>query len=178
MAYDTKTNQAVVAASSGAVGGPPPVLALVDLTTETVTEFTGIPGPPPYRQGYVNGVAVDSEDGIACTTTELDARVEFYDLKKQTGFPVMLPGGAGQLQSGENVEFDPVNKLFLVAQPYSSTGSGSSIQVYDTKGNLVESLNGFSFPISTNAMFALHPSERSGYVYGPTGVAEIQSFTY
>lgn len=178
MAYDTKTNRAVVAASSGAVGGPPPVLALVDLTTETVIEFTGIPGPPPYRQGYVNGIAVDSEDGIACTTTEVDARVEFYDLKRQTGFPVMLPGGAGQLQSGENVEFDPVNKLFLVAQPYSSTGSGSSIQVYDTKGNLVESLNGFSFPISTNAVFALHPSERSGYVYGPAGVAELQSFTY
>jgi hypothetical protein len=178
MAYDTKTNQAVVAAATGAVGGPPPKLALVDLTKGTVTEFTGIPGPPPFRQGYVNGIAVDSEDGIACTTTELDARVEFYNLKKKTGFAVALPGGAGQYQTGENVEYDPVNKLFLVAQPNSSTGPGSSIQVYDTQGNLVESLNGFSFPVSTNAMFALHPSDRSGYVYGPAGMAEIQSFTY
>jgi hypothetical protein len=178
MAYDTKTNQAVVAAATGAVGGPPPKLALVNLTAGTVTEFTGIPGPPPFRQGYVNGIAVDSADGIACTTTELDARVEFYTLKKKTGFAVTLPGGAGQYQSGENVEYDPVHKLFLVAQPHSSTGSGSSIQVYDTKGNLMESLNGFSFPVSTNAMFALHPSDRSGYVYGPSGMAELQSFTY
>ena len=126
----------------------------------------------------MNGIAVDSQDGIACTTTELDAQVEFYDLKKETGFAVPLPGGAGQLQSGENVEYDPVNKLFLIAQPYSSTGAGSSIQVYDTKGNLVESLDGFSFPISTGPMFALHPSERSGFVYGPIGMAELQSFTY
>ncbi len=178
MDYDTKTNQAVVASSLGEVGGPPPVIALADLAAGTVTEFTGIPGPPPYRQGSVNGIAVDSDDGIACTTTEVDARVEFYDLKQKTGFPVELPGGAGQLQSGENVEYDPVNKLFLIAQPYSSTGSGSSIQVYETKGNLVESLNGFSFPISTSPMFALHPSQRSGFVYGPVGVAELQSFTY
>ncbi|MFZ3342019.1 MAG: hypothetical protein WA213_14125 [Terriglobales bacterium] len=178
MGYDTATNQAVVASSSGEVGGPAPQIALVDLTTGKVTQFTGILGPPPYHQGTVNGIAVDSEDGIAVTTTELDARVEFYDLKKQSGFPVTLPGSPGQLQSGENVEYDAVNKLFLIAQPFSSTGAGSSIQVYDTKGNLVESLNGFSFPISTNAMFALQPSARSGFVYGPTGLAELESFTY
>ena len=178
MDYDGTTNQAVVAAATGAVGGPAPQIALVDLTTGKVIQFTGILGPPPYHQGFVNGIAVDSEDGIACTTTELDARVEFYNLKKQTGFAVTLPGSPGQLQSGENVEYDPVNKLFLIAQPYSSTGPGSSIQVYDTKGNLVESLDGFSFPISTGPMFALQPGARSGFVYGPTGVAELQSFTY
>jgi hypothetical protein len=178
MEYDTATNQAVVAASDGAVGGPAPQIALVDLTTGSVTQFTGLLGPPPYHQGYVNGIAVDSEDGIAMTTTELDAQVEFYNLKKESGFAVLLPGQPGQLQSGENVEYDPVNKLFLVAQPFSSTGPGSSIQVYDTKGNLVESLNGFNFPISTNAMFALKPSQRSGFVYGPSGMAELQSFTY
>ena len=125
----------------------------------------------------MNGIAVDSEDGIACTTTEIDAQVEFYDLNKQTGFAVPLPGGAGQLQSGENVEYDPINKLFLVAQPVSSTGPGSSIQVYDINGNLVESLNGFNFPISTGAMFQIHPSLRSGFVYG-TGLAELDLFTY
>src|ERR1035438_2670892 len=182
MAYDSKTNQAVVAASTGAVGGPPPVFALVDLTTGKVTEFNGLPGAPPFRAGTVNGLAVDSADGIACTTTELDFSVEFYNLKKKTGFAVTLPGATGQLQSGSDVEYDPVHKLFFVAQSVSSTGSGSSIQVYDTKGNLVESLNGFNFSNASNVVFthiALNPSNRSGYVDGPdSGVTEIQSFTY
>ena len=182
MAYDSQTDQAVVAASTGEVGGPPPVIALANLTTGAVAEFNGLPGAPPYRAGFVNGIAVDSSDGIACTTTELDFSVEFYDLKRKTGFAVTLPGASNQLQSGSDVEFDPVNKLFFVAQSVSSTGSGSSIQVYDTKGNLVESLNGFSFSNAANVVFthiALNPSNRSGYVDGPdSGVTEIQSFTY
>jgi hypothetical protein len=182
VAYETTTNQAVVAASTGAVGGPPPVFALVDLTKGTVNEFNGLPGPPPYRSGFVNGIAVDSADGIACTTTELDFRVEFYDLKKKTGFAVTLPGATDQIESGSDVEYDPIHKLFFVAQSVSSTGSGSSIQVYDTKGNLVESLNGFNFSNAFNVVFthiALNPSNRSGYVDGPdSGVTEIQSFTY
>ena len=182
VAYDSKTNQAVIAASTGAVGGPPPVFALVDLTTQKVVEFKGLPGPPPFRAGFVNGIAVDSADGIACTTTELDFSVEFYNLKKKTGFAVTLPGASSQLQSGSDVEFDPVHKLFFVAQSVSSTGPGSSIQVYDTKGNLVESLNGFNFSNTFNVVsthIALNPSNRSGYVDGPdAGVTEIQSFTY
>lgn len=182
VAYDSVTNQAVVAASDGAVGGPPPVLALVDLTTGTVNEFNGLAGPPPFRQGFVNGLAVDSADGIACTTTEVDFRVEFYDLKTETGFAVVLPGATSQLQSGSDVEFDPVHKLFFVAQSVSSTGAGSSIQVYNTKGKLVESLNGFNFSNASNVVFthiALNPSNRSGYVDGPdSGVTDIQSFTY
>ncbi len=124
VAYDSVTNQAVVASSNPAVGGPPPQIALVDLTTGAVDQFTGLPGPPPYRQGSINGLAVDSEDGIACTTTELDFRVEFYDLKTQSGFSVVLPKANGQLQSGSDVEFDPVHKLFFVAQSVSSTGDG------------------------------------------------------
>jgi hypothetical protein len=182
VAYDAVTNQAVVAASTGAVGGPAPVFALANLTTGKVTEFTGLAGPPPYGSGFVNGLAVDSEDGIAVTSTELDFSVEFYNLKKKTGFAVVLPGATDQIQSGSDVEYDPVNKLFFVAQSVSSTGSGSSIQVYDTKGNLVESLNGFSFSNSFNVVFthiALNPANRSGYVDGPdAGVTEIQSFTY
>lgn len=182
VAYDSTTNLAVVASSDGTVGGPPPVLALVDLAAGTVNEFKGIPGPPPFRQGSINGLAVDSEDGIACTTTEVDFRVEFYDLKKKTGFAVVLPGASGQLQSGSDVEFDPAHKLFFVAQSVSSTGPGSSIQVYTPKGRLVESLNGFSFSNASNVVFthiALNPSNRSGYVDGPdSGVTEIQSFTY
>jgi hypothetical protein len=182
IAYDSKTNQAVIAASTGAVGGPPPVVALVELTTGKVSEFNGLPGPPPYRAGTVNGIAVDSADGIACTTTELDFSVEFYNLKKKTGFAVTLPGATNQLQSGSDVEFDQIHNLFFVAQSVSSTGAGSSIQVYDTKGNLVESLNGFNFSNAFNVVFthiALNPTNRSGYVDGPdSGVTEIQSFTY
>jgi hypothetical protein len=182
VAYDSKRNRAVVAASDGAVGGPPPVIALVNLATGNVTKFLGIPGPPPFRQGFINGLAVDSADNIACTTTELDFRVEFYNLKTKTGLSVTLPGATGQLQSGSDVEFDPVNKLFFVAQSVSSTGSGSSIHVYDTKGNLVESLDGFNFSNASKVVFthiALNPSNRSGYVDGPDpGVTQVQSFTY
>jgi hypothetical protein len=75
-----------------------------------------------------------------------------------------------------------VHKLFLVAQSVSSTGTGSSIQVYNPQGKLVESLNGFNFSNASNVVsthHALHPANRSGYVDGPDpGVTEIQSFTY
>jgi hypothetical protein len=108
--------------------------------------------------------------------------VEFYNLKTQTGFAVVLPGATGQIQSGSDVEFDPVHKLFFVAQSSSSTAPGSSIQVYNTKGKLVESLNGFNFSNASNVVFthiALNPNTRSGYVDGPdAGVTELQSFTY
>jgi hypothetical protein len=182
VAYDSVTNLAIVASSDSAVGGPPPQIALVDLATGTVDQFTGIPGPPPFRQGSINGLAVDSEDGIAVTSTEVDFRIEFYNLKTQTGFAVVLPNANGQLQSGSDVEYDPINKLFFVAQSFSSTGSGSSIQVYNPQGKLVESLNGFNFSNASNVIgthIALNPSNRSGYVDGPdSGVTELQSFTY
>jgi hypothetical protein len=182
VAYDSVTNEAVVASSDSEVGGPPPQIALVDLTTGVVNQFTGIPGPFPFRQGSINGLAVDSEDGIACTTTEVDFRVEFYNLKTQTGFAEVLPGASGQIQSGTDVEYDPIHKLFFVAQSVSSTGSGSSIQVYNTQGKLVESLNGFNFSNASNVIgthIALNPGNRSGYVDGPaSNVTDIQSFTY
>jgi hypothetical protein len=182
VAYDSVTNEAVVASSDSAVGGPAPMIALVDLAAGTVNEFAGLRGPFPFRQGSINGLAVDSEDGIACTTTEVDFRVEFYNLQTQTGVAHVLPNATGQIQSGSDVEYDSVNKLFLVAQSVSSTGTGSSIQVYNIKGKLVESLNGFNFSNASNVVFthiALNPSNRTGYVDGPdSGVTEIQSFTY
>jgi hypothetical protein len=183
MAYDTVTNQAVIASSTGAVGGPAPQIALANLTTGDVTEFTGV-WEPPYGPGSVNGIAVDSEDGIAVTATELEGNITFYDLSKQTGFLVALPD-PGQVTSGTDVEFDPVHKLFFVAQQVSGTASGSSIQVYDTKGNFVESLNGFNFSDTSSVIgtyIALNPSNRSGFVNsaGPQGTQgdALQSFTY
>jgi hypothetical protein len=97
---------------------------------------------------------------------------------------VTLPfSGSQQIFSGADVEYDPIHKLFLVAQPVSSSApSGSTIYVYNIGGELVETLNGFSFSNAFNVVpmhIALHPKLRSGYVDGPdSGVTEIQSFTY
>ena len=87
----------------------------------------------------------DSQTGIACTTTEIDGGIELYDVAKKTGFNESLPNNAGQFGAGGFVANDPINGLFLVAQPHSSTGPGSSIQVYDENGTFVESVNGFGF---------------------------------
>lgn len=121
---------------------------------------------------------------LPAAPTEDDANVEFYDLSTQTGFTVQLPNSGGQqFFSGADVQFDPIHKLFLVAQPNSSSApSGSTIYVYDIHGNLQETINGFSFSNTFNvvaAHIALHPSLRSGYIDGPDqGVTELQAFTY
>jgi hypothetical protein len=177
LAYNTVTNQAILGGGDGCFRCAP-VIGVADLVNGTFTEFTGV------GFGFVNGIAVDSADNIACTTTEGDASVEFYDLTTQRGFTVVLPNSGGlQIFSGADVEFDPVNRVFLVAQPVSSTAStGSSIQVFGPKGKFLESINGFSFSNASNVIFAhiaLKPSNRSGFVDGPNaGVTEIQSFTY
>jgi hypothetical protein len=176
-AYDSATNQAVLGHAT--LGNPfiPGKVATVDLTTGTFTKFTGV------GLGDVNGLAVDPATGTACTTTEIDFSVEFYNLATQTGFSQPLPGATQQFFSGADVEFDSVNNLFLVAQPNSSTASsGSSIHVYDVSGNLIESINGLNFSNAFNvipAHIALNPGRRIGFVDGPDIAAgQIQSFTY
>jgi hypothetical protein len=177
LAYNSANNTALLGGGTGAFGRRP-VFAVVDLTAGTFSEFIGT------GFGFVNGLAIDAADGIACSTTEDDATVEFYDLHTQTGFGVILPGSGGQqFFSGADVEYDPINKVFLVAQPNSSTtGSGSTIYVYDIHGNLQETLNGFDFSNTFNVIpmhIALHPSQRIGYVDGPdAGVTELTQFTY
>jgi hypothetical protein len=176
MAYNTQTNQAILGGGDGCFGCLP-VIGVANLGQGTFSEFTGI------GFGFVNGIAVDSADNIACTTTEDDASVEFYDLTTESGFTVVLPNsGEEQFFSGADVEFDAIHKLFLVAQPNSSSSTGSSIYVYDTAGNLQETLNGFSFSNSFNvvaAHIAINPSKRTGFVDGPSsGVNEVQGFTY
>jgi hypothetical protein len=176
-AYDSATKQAVLGHST--LGNPfvPGKIATVDLNTGTFTKFTGV------GLGDVNGLAVDPATGTACTTTEIDFSVEFYNLATQTGFAQPLPGATQQFFSGADVEFDPVNNLFLVAQPNSSTASsGSSIHVYDVSGNLIESINGLNFSNAFNvipAHIALNPGKRIGFVDGPDiATGQIQSFTY
>ncbi|HEV3510084.1 MAG TPA: hypothetical protein VGS05_00180 [Candidatus Sulfotelmatobacter sp.] len=176
MAYNPATNQAILGGGDGCFGCFP-VIGLVDVGKGTFREFTGI------GFGFVNGIAVDPVDNIACTTTEDDASVEFYDLNTQAGFTVVLPNsGEQQFYSGADVEYDAIHKLFFVAQPNSSSASGSTIYVYDIDGVLQKTINGFSFSNAFNviaAHIALHPSTRTGFVDGPSSnVNEIQGFSY
>jgi hypothetical protein len=174
MAYNTVTNEAILGGGDGCFGCLP-VMGIADLTKGTFSEFTGI------GFGFINGIAVDSADNIACTTTEDDANVEFYDLTAQTGFTVILPNsGEQQIFSGADVEYDSTHKLFFVAQPVSSSSSGSSIYIYNTKGILEGTLNGFSFSNASTVIpvhIALNPSTRAGFVDGPSA-NQMQGFSY
>jgi hypothetical protein len=175
MAFDSKNNRAVLAGFNGVF--TPPLMGLVNLASGKVTEFVGV------GSGFPNGLAVDSTTGMACTTTLDDVSVQFYNLKKRTGFSETLPGANQPDEFGTEVAVDPVHHLFFVGQPNSSTQAGSSaIYVYDEKGTLKETLNGFHFNETFNIIpthIALNPSQRIGYVDGPDdGVTEIQSFTY
>jgi WD40 repeat protein len=171
VAIDTQTNQAVVAASNGGVFDIPQI-AEVDLATGDISQFTGL------GFGYVNGIAVDSQNHIACTSTEIDFSLEFYNLTTHTGFVVPLHNATNQSQSGRDVAFDPIHKLFFVGQEFSSTAlSGSSIQIFDEHGNFVKAINGLSLPASP-AHIALNPSRRMGYVIVTPALTQLQSFTY
>jgi hypothetical protein len=183
LAEDTVNNLAVMASSPsfGAAGGPPPVIWTVDLKSGKMTHFSGVSCPGSVGCGYANGIGYDSSTGIACTTTELDAGVEFYDVAKQTGIRVQLPNNASQLSAGAFVASDPLHGLFLIAQPVSSTsGSGSSIQIYNESGTLEESINGFSFSDASTVIpvrISINPTSRTGWVNGPQA-DQLQEFSY
>jgi hypothetical protein len=177
------TNKAIVLASNGQSPGPS-YINQVDLADGKVTTFLGI------GSGIVQGIAVDSADNIAVTTTFYDAGLEFYNLTTQTSFEETLPGipdNCNAACAGFDVEFDPIHKLFLVAQPISSqqrNSTTSTIYVYNTTGRLLETLNGFNFYTARFDVLpvhiALHPRDRSGFVdvTNNLGVGGIQSFTY
>lgn len=184
LSQDTVNNLAVIAVSpdAGAAGGPPPNIVTVDLKSGKLKQFAGANCPGSVGCGYANGIGFDSKTGIACTTTELDGGIEFYNVAKQTGFREQLPN-AGQFTAGAYVASDPIHKLFLVAQPQTSTGpqNTSSVQVYDEQGNFVESIDGLNFTFNSfqviGVRIALDPSKRQGWVNGPT-VQQLQEFTY
>jgi hypothetical protein len=106
VAQDTATNEAVIATSpdGGRVQGAAPINVLVNLKTRKQTQFTGL-NNGEFGAGFVNGLAVDSSTGIAATTTELNAQVEFYDLAQQTGVAAQLPctGETSQGNSGAGI---------------------------------------------------------------------------
>jgi hypothetical protein len=170
-AVNSQTGEAVVAASTGGILTLPK-LATVNLTTSQVSEFTGL------GFGFVNGLAVDSATNTACTTSEVDFGVEFYDLATQSGFEVSMHNATNQLQAGQAVAFDPVHKLFLIGQEFSSTASsGSSIQVFDEQGNFIEAINGLSLPASPTTI-AINPNTRTGFVVVTPLLNQLQQFTY
>jgi hypothetical protein len=119
---------------------------------------------------------------MACTTTELNSQVEFYDLANQTGFAVQLPGttNTDQVHSGAAVASDPVHGLFLVADPVFAPTGDSAIVVYDEQGDLVESITGFNFSNRFRVIpirVAVNPELRMGWVDGP-GINQLQQFFY
>ena len=179
IAFDTVRNQAILGHDKPSAFILPPLVAFVDLATGSFVKQTGL------GLGVINGIAVDTEDGILCTDTSFDSAVQFYDVSDFSGISVFLPGADPQTStaSGGDIEFDPINKLFLVAQPFSDgkLDNGSSIQVYDLAGNLVESVNGLNFQGGDNVFpvyITLNPSRRIGFVNGPDLTTAIQLFTY
>jgi len=177
VAYDSALNQAVLGIQRFDRPLLAPRIALVDFGSGETTVFDGV------GRGQVNGIAVDPATHKACTTTEIDYSVEFYDLDVQTGFRETLPGAGNQFNNGADVAVDAMHGLFLVAQPNSSTAPGtSSIHVYDEDGDLIESIDGFHFSNLGNVVpmhIALRPALRLGFVDGPDdGVTELQAFRY
>lgn len=177
----TAANLGVIALSpdGGTVGGKPPLNELIDLTSGKTTQFSGY-NNGYFHAGYVNGLAVDPNTGVAATDTELNAQVEFYDLTKKQGITaVQLPctGPEDQTNSGTGITVDPVHKLFLVTDPFYCSGSqGSAVVVYDEAGNFVEAITGFKFAISEPPV-AINPSRRMGWAFGPA-FSQLQQFFY
>jgi len=188
----TAANAAVLASSPdcGKRGGEAPINALVDLSTDKVTQFNGYNNGSSHA-GLVNGLAVDPNTGVAATTTELNSQVEFYDLNKKTGITfVQLPctDDGDQFNSGTTITNDPLNKLFLVTDiNYCDGSQGAAIVVYDESGNLIETITGFNSEIG----FAvdqppprINPGKRMGWAFGgpqgagTQGVNELQQFFY
>jgi hypothetical protein len=179
IAFDPPRNQAILGHDKPSPFILPPLIGFVDLATGSFEVKTGL------GLGVINGVAVDSEDGILCTDTSFDSAAQFYDLSDFSGISVLLPGHDPQTStaSGADIEFDPINKLFLIAQEFShgSLTDGSSILVYDLVGNLVESIDGLNFQGGFNVFpihITLNPSRRVGFVNGPDLTTAIQSFNY
>jgi hypothetical protein len=171
MAFDRARNQAVLAASNGCPLCPP-TIGLVDLATGQQSSFAGL------GFGYANGIAVDHATRDACTATEIDFHVQFYDLEAHTGISVPIPGASSQAQSGQGVAIDPIHRLFLIGHVFSShAASGSSILAFDEQGNFVESIDGLALSASP-VRTAINPSTRTGFVVVASSLDALQTFAY
>ena len=86
IAFDPVTNQAILGHDKPSPFIEPPLIGFVDLATGSFEVKTGL------GLGVINGVAVDSEDGILCTDTSFDSAVQFYNISDFSGISVLLPG--------------------------------------------------------------------------------------
>jgi len=124
--------------------------------------------------GAALGLGVDSADDIACTTSYADWSIEFYDLKTKTGTKQTLPGATGVFFDGGDVQFDPINDLFLIDQPMCSDGGGSCVYAYTPQGQMVEVVAG----LADFGHIALNPGTRTGFMLAGALGNELQSFSY
>src|SRR5207253_5150622 len=74
MTFDSKTNQAILGHNARSPFIVPPMIGFLDLATGEFTKFAG------KGLGLINGMAVDSADGILCTTVSCVPTAQFYDL--------------------------------------------------------------------------------------------------
>lgn len=170
MAYDSQSNMAFVGASVGCNPSCFSELRSIDLASGAVGDAVRV------GHGFVNGIAAHEAHGIIATATELDFTVEFYNEKTHQLVRTVLQGATSQINSGTDVQFDPMHKPFFVGQPFSSTGPNSSIQVYDRKGVFVESINNLHLPASASRI-ALNPALRRGFVQSSQDGSQLQIFS-
>jgi hypothetical protein len=179
IAYDNVRNQVILGHSLPSELIFPPRIGFLDLATGDFSQIIG------KGFGVINGIAVDSIDGVLCTDTQADSAVQFYDVTTRTGRSKSLPGAQPNTltASGGVIAFDPINKLFLIAQrfAYGMLNNGSCIQVYDIRGEYVETVYGLEFQDGFNVFstrIALNPSRRLGFINGPNLNDSLQAFTY
>lgn len=172
IAQDTASDEAVIAAQNGS-RYTHPVVGIVNLKNGKTKTFTGL------GYGDVDGIGVDSKTHTACTTTGIDAGVEFYNLKTQAGFEVQLPQSEGsELHSGSGVAVDALHGLCIIAQPVpGGTTQASDIVVADEKGDFLEEIPGFNFWF--NVTPAIDPARRTGFVVSPRPIyGSLAGFSY
>jgi hypothetical protein len=85
IAFDPPRNQVILGHDKPSPFIEPPFVGFLDLATGSFEVKVGL------GLGVINGVAVDSEDGILCTDTSFDSAVQFYDLSDFSGISVAPP---------------------------------------------------------------------------------------
>ena len=180
IAYDDVRHQVILGHSFPSEFTLPPRIGFLDLATGDFRQIIG------KGFGAINGVAVDTADGVLCTDTHADSGVQFYDVNTRTLLVAkLLPGAQPNTltAAGGDIAFDPINKLFLIAQRFADglLNNGSCIQVYDILGQYVETVYGLVFQDGFNVFpthIALNPSRRLGFINGPNLNDSLQAFTY
>jgi hypothetical protein len=180
IAYDNVRHQVILGHDFPSEFTVPPRIGFLDLATGGFTQIVG------QGFGAINGVAVDTADGVLCTDTHADSGVQFYDAKTRSVLITkLLPGAQPNTltAAGGDIAFDPINKLFLIAQRFADglLNNASCIQVYDTGGEYVETVYGLEFQDGFNVFpthIALNPSRRLGFINGPNLNDSLQAFTY